>query len=96
MKNLEFLRSIKFSAICFGLMAIVSCQKEQESEVPETFFSNPSAEETGLNFTNQLTENRDANILDYLYFYNGGGVSIGDINNDGLADIYLTGNQVKK
>ncbi|MEO2127638.1 MAG: VCBS repeat-containing protein [Christiangramia sp.] len=89
------MRSIKISAVCFGLMAIVSCQKEQESEISETFFSNPSAEETGLDFTNQLTENRDANILDYLYFYNGGGVSIGDINNDGLADIYLTGNQVK-
>ncbi|MGB3774618.1 MAG: CRTAC1 family protein, partial [Leeuwenhoekiella sp.] len=48
-----------------------------------------------VHFSNTLTETRDQNILDYLYFYNGGGVSIGDINNDSLPDIYFTGNQVK-
>ena len=64
---------------------------EQES----LFFSNPEAKVTGIDFVNELTETRDQNILDYLYFYNGGGVSIGDINNDGLPDIYFSGNQVQ-
>ncbi|MDC6351163.1 VCBS repeat-containing protein [Zeaxanthinibacter sp. PT1] len=60
-----------------------------------SLFINPDKNETGLDFTNQLTETDDLNILDYLYFYNGGGVALGDINNDGLTDIYLSGNQVK-
>lgn len=61
----------------------------------ELIFNNPSPKNTGINFVNQLTETNDLNILDYLYFYNGGGVAIGDINNDGLQDIYFSGNQVK-
>lgn len=50
-------------------------------------------EETGINFSNTLTESPQLNIIEYLYFYNGGGVAIGDINNDGLEDIFFTANQ---
>jgi hypothetical protein len=52
----------------------------------------PSSQ-TGIRFTNQLTETEDWNIIEYLYFYNGGGVAIGDINNDGLPDLAFTANQ---
>lgn len=48
---------------------------------------------TGIRFINSLKETPRQNILNYEYMYNGGGVSVGDVNNDGLTDIYFTGNQ---
>ena len=56
-------------------------------------FNRLDSQKTGITFTNTLTESADLNILDYLYFYNGGGIAIGDINNDSLPDIYLSANQ---
>lgn len=58
-------------------------------------FSNPSSKDTGITFANTLTPTEDLNILDYLYFYNGGGVAIGDVNGDKLPDVFFSGNQVK-
>ncbi len=49
-------------------------------------------ENTGIDFINQVKDTPDFNIFTYRNFYNGGGVAIGDINNDGLADVFLTGN----
>lgn len=59
-------------------------------------FTKLSAEKTGVNFRNLLKEdNPQFNILYYPYYYNGGGVAAGDINNDGLVDVCFTGNMVK-
>lgn len=61
---------------------------------PPKQFSEMSASKTGLRFTNQITETEQNNILTYEYLYNGGGVATGDLNNDGLPDVYLSGNMV--
>lgn len=57
-------------------------------------FQKLSPKESGINFINKIVEDDTINGLSYQYLYNGGGVAIGDINNDGLEDIYFTGNQV--
>jgi len=79
----------KFSLFILVLLVLASCKND------EKLFASRSTDKTGISFTNKITESDELNILDYLYFYNGGGVAIGDINNDNLPDIFFTGNQVK-
>ena len=67
----------------------ISCSHEDKSE---SLFEEMDAAETGIDFENKVTNTEDFNIFNYRNFYNGGGVSIGDINNDGLPDIYFTAN----
>ena len=67
-----------------------SCKTNTEKQ---TLFTSLPADQTGIYFENRVTDTDTLNILDYLYYYNGGGVAIGDINNDGLPDIYFTSNQ---
>ena len=81
--------SSKYVIVSIVLLVIFSCKKEG------ALFENPEPEDTGIVFINSLTEKDDLNILDYLYFYNGGGLAIGDINGDELPDIFLAGNQVQ-
>jgi len=57
-------------------------------------FSFILSSQSGIHFNNQITETDSINVLDQENVYNGGGVGIGDFNNDGLQDIYFTGNQV--
>ena len=52
------------------------------------------AAESGIAFSNPITETGDLNYFTYQYMYNGGGVAVGDLNNDGLQDVYFSGNQV--
>lgn len=65
----------------------------KKNEEPALFKELGTAE-TGIGFRNQLTQNQYLNHFVYLYFYNGGGTAIGDLNNDGLPDVYFTGNIV--
>jgi len=59
----------------------------------QSLFTLVPPEKSGINFQNTLTESSTQNVLAYEYFYNGGGVAVGDLNNDGLPDIVLTSNQ---
>ncbi|TDQ14696.1 FG-GAP repeat protein [Algoriphagus boseongensis] len=80
-----------FGLAVLGLL-LFSCKKKEEN-TPSLFTLLP-ADSTGIGFQNTLTSASELNILEYLYFYNGGGVAAGDLNNDGLIDLYFTGNQV--
>ena len=75
-----------------------SCNTDKNNNLStidtETLFTLLDAKETGIDFLNKVKNQKNFNIFKYRNFYNGGGVAIGDINNDGLADIYLTGNMV--
>ncbi|MBQ53069.1 MAG: hypothetical protein CMF35_15510 [Leeuwenhoekiella sp.] len=73
--------------ILFSAFFMLSCKEK-------TLFTEVDAFEAGLDFENRLTETDAENVMTYEYFYNGGGVAVADFNNDGFADVYLSGNQV--
>lgn len=69
----------------------LACKKADQNKL----FEKLSSGETGITFSNDLKEDENLNILTYEYFYNGGGVGIGDINKDGLQDVFLGGNMTE-
>lgn len=84
------MRTIAIPLLALVLYACVPDSMEPDPSLP--MFSELNAEATGLEFRNIIPENERMNSWTYEYYYNGGGVAIGDVNNDGLPDIYLTGN----
>jgi hypothetical protein len=92
---LELVDTILFAMkklLCFIALSVVLVSCEQK---PKKLFSKLDASETGVDFKNKLTETHKYNYFTYPYMYLGGGVSTGDINNDGLEDIFFTGNMVE-
>ena len=78
-----------------GIVAIFTITACISSVMGQGLFESHPTRKTGVRFQNDLKEDKLNNILRYEYFYNGGGVAVvGDINNDGLDDIYFTGNMV--
>jgi hypothetical protein len=74
-----------------GIISVVSCDNSNDQKQ----FTLLSNNDTGLDFVNQLNENNSLNYFTYPYIYMGGGVSVGDINNDDLDDIFFTGNMTE-
>src|SRR5882672_2238012 len=64
------------------------------SKKPEALFELIHHDSSGVNFKNEITTSDSLNIFSFEYIYNGGGVGIGDFNNDGLQDIFFVGNMV--
>ena len=66
--------------------------RSDTSKPKDTLFTSLPSSHTGIDFKNELIYDKDLNIYTYRNFYNGGGVAIGDVNNDGLPDIFFTAN----
>lgn len=83
----------KFKWLFFVFLIFINCKKSNdEIEQTKDLFTILDQSETGIDFQNLIIENEGFNILNYEYLYNGGGVAVGDINNDGLLDLYYTSN----
>lgn len=97
MSSLTSKSHLSAALIClFSFTACVNSGKKSDTESNQnTLFSLLSSDRTHVDFNNTIIENERANIISYQYFYNGGGVAIGDLNNDGLDDIYFSGNMTK-
>jgi hypothetical protein len=74
--------------LCFLILSFLfACRQEHK------LFEKLSAAKTGIDFKNTITETKEHNVFTYQYYYNGNGVAVGDLNEDGLTDIFFTGNQ---
>ena len=89
MKNAIFSKLPLTIALCCMVMMLVSSCEEKTN----TLFKIQDNRSIGMAFENTLEFSNEFNVYTYRNFYNGGGVAIGDINNDGWADVYLTANQ---
>lgn len=88
---------LKVYRVCLQLIFVClfySCSNSGQVD-RDTLFRMMKSSETGISFINTVKDTRELNIFNFRNFYNGAGVSIGDINNDGLPDIFFTANQGK-
>ncbi|MEL7340659.1 MAG: VCBS repeat-containing protein, partial [Bacteroidota bacterium] len=82
-----------FYPLTLCLLLLVACQSPS-SQAPTTYFRLLDSTQTAISFRNDIQHSESFNMYTYRNFYNGAGVAIGDINRDGLVDIYLCGNMV--
>jgi enediyne biosynthesis protein E4 len=85
---------LKQALIGFLILFFFSCKKTTSQEKDKPVFKLLEADQTGLQFANNLEVNLDFNIFKYMYYYNGSGVGVGDFNGDGLQDLFFSGNRV--
>ena len=94
-------KNILIFSVLVGVFLLNGCDKEapeknrkskEGEKLEDTYFQLLGADQTGINFINEVQDKEKFNVLTYRNFYNGGGVAIGDVNNDSLPDLYFTAN----
>lgn len=91
MAGMRFMLKLLIGVVLFVL---TSCSDESKKAQKETLFNLLSSTNTGIDFVNQLDYTEELNTYTFKNFYNGGGVGLGDFNQDGLLDIFFSGNLV--
>ncbi len=82
--------SLLITVLLLYWMIMISCRQKHR------LFQPVSSNHSGISFNNKIVESDSLNPIDVTNIYNGGGVGIGDFNNDGLQDVYLAGNMVPR
>src|SRR5882724_7447899 len=90
---------MKFRLLLFAsifLLTLIFCiayvHRSTTNINTKTLFQTISPDSSGVHFANEITTSDSLDIFTFEYIYNGGGVGIGDFNNDGLQDVFFTGN----
>lgn len=95
------MKTLNVFVIMLITLLLFSCKEESTQNLSNVdtkevaLFDELNANETGIKFNNLITESPEFNYIHYDVIFNGGGVGLADFNNDGLVDIYFTGNQVR-
>jgi hypothetical protein len=95
-KSILALLALFFLAACSSSPSSGPSDAEQEdsADAGPQIFKRLSIEESGIDFRNDIVETKEYNYFAFQYTYNGAGVGVGDLDNDGLPDLYFSGNQV--
>ena len=89
--SIFYMHQCKYQILLCSFFLCVLINIKAQVVKPFTLLHGPA---TGISFQNTLVESAELNIITYEYYYNGGGVATADFNNDGLTDIYISGNMV--
>ena len=95
--SVRLLAALSFALLLAGCQSADAPTDETAAApaAPGTLFTKVEAATSGIDFQNRITETPELNYLSYNSIYTGGGVAVADINNDGLPDLYFTGNQAE-
>ncbi|MTE27300.1 VCBS repeat-containing protein [Winogradskyella ouciana] len=86
------MKKIYLALVAMAILFACTKDKEKETTKPSYLLTKVSEQDSGLDFVNFVSEDPQHSIINYIYYYNGSGVATGDVNNDGLSDLFFVAN----